>query len=80
MRQAGVCTLGLMMVILSIVFSASAQVPEVVNYQGHLVDDAGIPITGTLSMTFGIYDAASSGNQIWTQTFSSVNVTDGGFS
>jgi len=56
------------------------QVPQTLNYQGHLVDDGGAPITGSVSMTFSIYDVALGGAQKWTQSFPAVDVVDGGFS
>ncbi len=54
--------------------------PRLVNYQGYLTDTLGYPITDpSLSMTFAIFDAASSGNQKWTETQPSVSVTKGIF-
>jgi hypothetical protein len=52
--------------------------PALINYQGYLTDDSGNPINDTLSMTFSIYDAASDGTQLWTET-QSVTVTNGLF-
>ncbi len=55
--------------------------PRLLNYQGYLTDDQGIPITNpSLSMTFSIYDEASAGNQKWTETQISVDVNKGVFS
>nr|MBN2277965.1 hypothetical protein [candidate division Zixibacteria bacterium] len=59
--------------------SAFAQVPQTINYQGHLLDDLGSPVSGSVAMTFSIYDEASGGTQIWTQSFPAVNVVEGGF-
>ncbi len=43
-------------------------IPQRINYQGYLTDNAGNPITNpSLSMTFRIYDAQSGGNQLWSQ-------------
>ncbi len=54
--------------------------PRLVNYQGYLTDTLGYPITNpSLSMTFAIFDAASSGNQKWTETQSAVSVAKGIF-
>ncbi len=55
-----------------------AEVPTTMNYQGKLNDGTG-PVTGTVAMTFTIYDALTSGNSKWTETHSSVSVTDGLF-
>ena len=52
-------------------------VPEVINYQGKLVDNTGVPVTATVSIVFSIYDVASGGTALWTETQSSVVVQDG---
>ena len=55
--------------------------PRLLNYQGYLTDDQGIPINNpSLSITFRIFDAVSSGNQKWTETQGSVGVNKGIFS
>ena len=56
--------------------SAVAQ-PGMVNYQGKLTDDTGAPVTDTLSIVFSIYDVATNGTPLWTETQSSVAVLDG---
>ncbi len=48
-----------------------------INYQGTLLS-GGSPVTGTVSMTFTIYNESSSGTAIWTET-RNVQVTDGLF-
>jgi hypothetical protein len=54
--------------------------PRLLNYQGFLTDTLGNPITNpSVSMTFALFDAASSGNQKWTETQSTVNVSKGIF-
>ena len=53
--------------------------PRLLNYQGYLTDDQGIPITNpSLSMTFGIWSALSGGSQIWYET-QTVGVSKGIF-
>ncbi|MBI4802381.1 MAG: hypothetical protein HY796_07635, partial [Elusimicrobia bacterium] len=42
--------------------------PAYLNYQGRLVDANGNPLSGTYSLTFRIYDAASAGTLIWNET------------
>jgi hypothetical protein len=55
--------------------------PRLLNYQGYLTAASGIPITDpSVSMTFTIYDALSSGNQKWTETQPSVSIDKGVFS
>jgi hypothetical protein len=64
-------------------FTASlsyAQVPQRINYQGKLTTPEGALIDDTLSIVFTIYDAATNGGVLWTETQSSVIVENGVFS
>jgi hypothetical protein len=62
---------------LTAVFAATAQVPRVVSYQGVLRDAAGTPVTdGSYSVTFAIYDVSSGGAPLWSETHS-LPVADG---
>jgi hypothetical protein len=61
----------------------SAQVPNLLNYQGWLNDSSGNPQNGTFTMQFAVYDAATGGNELpagtpWSET-QSVTVTNGVF-
>lgn len=48
---------------------AIAQIPQTMNYQGRLEDNSGNPVTdGNYSLIFTIYDAATNGNSLWTET------------
>jgi len=58
---------------------ASAQIPQLINYQGYLANGDGNPVTGTRSIEFRIYNTASGGTAIWSET-QSVTVLDGVFS
>ena len=51
-------------------------VPGLINFQGKLTDDAGVPLDGTYHMTFTIYDAPTVGTPLWTES-QDVLVTDG---
>jgi hypothetical protein len=57
---------------------AAAQVPRLMNFQGRLADKAGVSLTGTYSMTFSLWTAASGGTACFTQTLS-VPASDGMF-
>src|SRR5690606_18153158 len=37
-------------------------------HQGRLFDDSDTPISGDLSVTFSVYDAAEDGQLLWTET------------
>lgn len=55
-----------------------AQIPQTMNYQGLLQDDNGDPVAdGNYTVIFTIYDAATTGNSLWTET--RTITTKGGF-
>lgn len=56
-----------------------AVIPHLINYQGMLTDDAGIPINEPHDLTFNIYDAPTNGNTLWTETRNGVQVENGLF-
>ncbi|MGB3342265.1 MAG: hypothetical protein WBB37_12395 [bacterium] len=55
-------------------------VPKLLNYQGYLTDTIAIPIDDTLDMTFKIFDAVSSGNELWSEMQTNVPIERGVFS
>ncbi len=60
--------------------SASADVPQQINYQGYLVDPGtGDPANGPYDMRFLIYSVAEEGDALWSETQSSVDVANGVF-
>ncbi len=56
---------------------ALAAIPATISYQGFLTDNSGVAINSTVSMTLSLYDAASGGNQLWSETQPTVVVTKG---
>ncbi len=52
-------------------------IPLQISYQGYLTNAAGVPVNGTVSMTFTIYDALSGGSVLWTETQSDIPVSHG---
>lgn len=52
-------------------------VPQFINYQGVLRDDQARLVTGSKSMTFKLYDAASGGTALWQLTTAEVVVSNG---
>ena len=72
-------TLTLIVAALVLASLASADVPQLMNYQGRLTDSAGMPLDTTVSMTFTIYNDLAAGSSKWTETQPSVTVTDGLF-
>ncbi len=66
-------------IMVGIVGIASA-IPQLINYQGFLTDDAGVPVAdGNYSLTFRIWDAETGGTQLWSEDHSTVSVTNGLF-
>jgi hypothetical protein len=43
-------------------------VPTTINYQGYLTNSTGTPINTTISIVFSLYDTASGGTALWTET------------
>lgn len=66
-------------IVLAISTSAVAQVPQIINYQGHLSDDMGVPVNGDRKMVFAIWDSPSGGNKLWEETQPNVTIMDGLF-
>lgn len=60
--------------------AVTAGAPPLVSYQGILTDSGGEPISGTVTLKFGVYAAASGGGPLWEETQSDVPVSDGSFS
>lgn len=72
-----------LLVIISVFVFASqvlADVPRMINYQGKLTSPEGALIDDTLSIVFTIYDAATDGGVLWTETQATVVVEKGIFS
>ena len=62
-------TMGLVFGLLSLSKSINAQsVPTIISHQGRLLNASNQPVTTNVSVVFAIYDAASAGNQVWTET------------
>lgn len=50
-----------------------------ISYQGRLADSVGDPVNDTVGMTFRIYNVATGGSPLWTETYAGVQVSDGLF-
>jgi hypothetical protein len=59
--------------------AASSAVPSTLTQQGRLLDSAGAPATGSVQITFTVYDTASGGTSLWTET-QNITLDDGYFS
>lgn len=78
MKKVGLVLIVITSMLFQMVLSY-AEIPKLINYQGHLTNKVGNPLTGTVSITFTIYDAETYGNTLWTETQSNVAVKNGLF-
>ena len=66
---------------LAVSISAQAQgVPSVMPYQGFLNDGTGVPVTGSVNITFKLYEELISDAPVWEERVDNVNVNAGAFS
>lgn len=56
---------------------AGAAVPGEVSYQGLLLDSGGQPITGPVDLDFDLFDVATGGTSVWSESHTAVDVLDG---
>jgi hypothetical protein len=57
---------------------STAEVPSLINYQGRLTDASGNPVTGSKNFSISIYDAATNGTLLYTETIGAVTLDDNG--
>ena len=70
-----IAAIGVLAILVSV---AALTVTTSISYQGKLTDSAGNPLSGTYDMTFSLYDVASGGTVLDTDS-QAVDVTDGLF-
>ncbi len=76
MRSSFVLILVCLLVTTTGLFGAA---PFLLNYQGRLTDNAGIPLDGIYQITFVVYNSETEGASLWTETHTTVNVHKGLF-
>ena len=54
-----------------------ATIGDAVTYQGYVTDENGVPLNGTFSMRFQIYNAQAGGTLLWDSGNSNIAVNDG---
>lgn len=79
MKHMAQLTTTLIIAVLALASPATADVPQMLNYQGHLTDASGVFLDTTVSITFTIYDDSTGGAVIWTETHPAVTVDSGMF-
>jgi hypothetical protein len=60
--------------------AASGEIPKKINYQGKLTDLSGLPLSGSHSMVFSIYEAADGGSPLWSESKTAEADSSGVFS
>ncbi len=68
--------LGLSVLVASALYGAE---PATINFQGYLTNASDTPISATKSITFKIYDVATGGTALWTET-KNITITNGVYS
>lgn len=78
MRPVAVA-LSAMLALLALVSVSVADVPLVINHQGILLDDDGLPMERSVTLEFSLYSAAEGGVSIWSEEYQ-VDLVDGYYS
>ena len=59
--------------------TAQAGVPIQISYQGVLTETGGVPVTGSHTLTFHIFESSAGGAPLWTEIQAGVSVSEGLF-
>ena len=57
----------LLTVVAASLISLAGEIPRKINYQGRLMDAAGVPLPGSHNLTFRIFDVAAGGAELWAE-------------
>ena len=69
LKTVAVASCVVLVFILVVAESSSAEIPKKINYQGRLTDSAtGSPLVGPHNMTFRIYDDLDAGSLLWSES------------
>ncbi|MCP4703781.1 MAG: hypothetical protein GY865_04150 [candidate division Zixibacteria bacterium] len=79
MRKLNSFSMLLMLLLMIFISSASADIPQLISFQGVLADDLGKALDTTLPVTFTIYYEETGGLSLWSETHPSVTVRGGLF-
>ena len=64
---------------LTFIFTASAAIPHLMNFQGKATDKSGAPLNGSYSLTFRIYNSETVGVPKWSETQPNIPISNGIF-
>ncbi len=79
MQRMTLMMVPVMAAVLAASTTATAGVPQMINYQGRLTDSTGSPLDTNVAMTFRIYRSFTGGDSVWSETHASVAVQSGLF-
>ncbi|MHC4500146.1 MAG: hypothetical protein ACYS21_13640, partial [Planctomycetota bacterium] len=79
-RAAGAAPSTVMVILLTLVWAAVAEVPQKLYYQAILTDDTGAAVTSPTQVIFTIWDAETVGTALWAETLSVSPSATGQFS
>lgn len=66
-------------IVAAFTFTAYAEIPHVMSFQGKATDKSGAPLNGTYNLTFRIYNTETGGTPKWTETQSNIPISNGIF-
>lgn len=66
-KHAGIVSIALSSLVLSLASPAWAQVPHSATFSGRLVDDQGAALSGPIVLELRVFDALTSGNQLYSE-------------
>ncbi len=78
-RKSVIFNAGMVIFLLIFAAAATAEIPYQINYQGHLTSPEGTLMTGNFDFTFRIFDQASGGAPLWTESQPGIAVNEGLF-
>jgi hypothetical protein len=68
------------LVVLSVLaINAVAEVPQLISYQGHLVDGEGYPLNATVDLTVTIFGSPEESDSLWAETYAGMSIEGGLF-
>jgi hypothetical protein len=76
-RMSGAVIVFLFLALVFFSLPAQGEVPKTISYQGYLANASGVPVDGTVTMVFTIFDVPSGGSPIWGETQLNVPVING---
>lgn len=68
----------LLLIFLTVTMAGAQNIPGRMNFQAVLTDTEGTPLSGTLDITFAIFDAPTGGTLLWSEQQTGISISDEG--